>query len=122
MARLRQTTSGKSSRAPVIELAVTTDAPNAAMMRAMMSTPNVGAMADSNVPTSRSRPSKRYQVARLQRSIQGVATSAATKVTRALTVANWPVTASGVPKVMPIGRNSGLRKPRLSMVVKEPVP
>ena len=72
------------------------------------------------MPTSTSDPSRRNQVRRLQRSIQGVAASEEATPTREPRVANCPVVASDVPNSCPIGRSRGLRMAMLSSVTAAP--
>lgn len=120
MARLRQTGSGKSSRAPVMQFAISTAEPKAEITRPASSHPKVGASTETTIPASTSVPSRRNHVRRLQRSIQGVAASEEATPTREPSVASCPVVASDVPNACPIGRSSGLRMAMLSRVTAAP--
>ena len=120
IARLRQTGSWKSSRAPVRQFAMMTAEPHEASTRPTMSQPNDGASAETTMATSTTEPSRRSQVRRLQRSIHGVAASEETTPTREPSVANCPVVASEVPNSSPIERSRGLRTAMLSRVTAAP--
>jgi len=120
IARLRQTGSWKSSRAPVRQFAMMTAEPHEASTRPTMSQPNEGASAETTMATSTTEPSRRSQARRLQRSIHGVAASEATTPTREPSVANCPVVASEVRNASPIGRSRGLRTAKLRRVTAAP--
>src|SRR5215217_8451162 len=120
IARLRQTESRKSSRAPVKQFAMMTAEPHEASTRPTMSQPNDGASAETTMATSTTEPCRRSQARRLQRSIHGVAANADTTPTRELSVANCPVVASEVPNSTPIERSSGLRTAMFRRVTAAP--
>ena len=103
-----------------MQFAMMTAEPHEASTRPTMSQPNDGASTETMMATSTREPSRRSQVRRLQRSIQGVAASEEMTPTREPSVASCPVVASEVPNSSPIERSRGLRTAIFSRVTAAP--